>query len=51
MINDKPGSAADIRADMLVDVKWLGAHRFDAGRPGGPTNRIHPNPKQSTSPP
>lgn len=51
MINDKPGSAADIRADMLVDVTWLGEHRFDAGRPGGPTIRIDADSKESTSPP
>lgn len=29
-----------LRADNKVQIAWAGEHRFDAGRPGGPTNRI-----------
>ncbi len=29
-----------IRPDNLVQIHWAGAHRFDAGRPGGPQIRI-----------
>jgi putative redox protein len=35
----------------LIHVKWVGAHRFDAGRPNGPTARIDGEGETGQSPP
>jgi putative redox protein len=35
----------------LIHVKWVGAHRFDAGRPDGPTARIDGEGETGQSPP
>jgi len=34
-----------------IHVEWAGAHRFDAGRPGGPTARIDGEGETGQSPP
>jgi len=34
-----PGAVAPKR-EARVEVTWAGGHRFDAGRPGGPTSRL-----------
>jgi putative redox protein len=34
-----------------IHVEWVGAHRFDAGRPGGPTARIDGEGETGQSPP
>ena len=34
-----------------IHVKWAGAHRFDAGRPNGPTARIDGEGETGQSPP
>jgi putative redox protein len=34
-----------------IHVKWVGAHRFDAGRPDGPTARIDGEGETGQSPP
>jgi putative redox protein len=35
----------------LIHVKWAGGHRFDAGRPNGPTARIDGEGETGQSPP
>jgi putative redox protein len=35
----------------LIHVEWVGAHRFDAGRPNGPTARIDGEGETGQSPP
>ena len=35
----------------LIHVEWVGAHRFEAGRPGGPTARIDGEGETGQSPP
>ena len=35
----------------LIHVKWAGGHRFDAGRPNGPTARIDGDGETGQSPP
>jgi putative redox protein len=35
----------------LIHVDWVGDHRFDAGRPGGPTARIDGEGETGQSPP
>jgi putative redox protein len=34
-----------------IHVEWVGAHRFEAGRPGGPTARIDGEGETGQSPP
>ncbi len=34
-----------------IHVEWVGGHRFDAGRPGGPTARIDGEGETGQSPP
>ena len=35
----------------LIHIDWVGGHRFDAGRPGGPTARIDGEGETGQSPP
>lgn len=35
-----PGASKGPRKPNVVHVAWRGEHRFDAGRPGGPTLRL-----------
>ena len=35
----------------LIHIEWVGAHRFDAGRPNGPTARIDGEGETGQSPP
>lgn len=52
---NKNSSAADPNAaakpPSRVHVKWVGDHRFDTGRPGGPTARIDGSSRTGQSPP
>jgi putative redox protein len=45
-----PGTAAGKKPPSRVQVAWAGAHRFDAGRPGGPTLRIDGSGETGQSP-
>jgi putative redox protein len=46
------GSAKQLPAKpSLIHVEWAGAHRFDAGRPNGPTARIDGEGETGQSPP
>ena len=38
---DATGTSATPKREARVEVTWAGEHRFDAGRPGGPTLRLH----------
>jgi putative redox protein len=35
-----PTGATTPKREARVEVTWAGEHRFDAGRPGGPTSRL-----------
>jgi putative redox protein len=37
---DATGTSATPKREARVEVTWAGEHRFDAGRPGGPTLRL-----------
>lgn len=39
------------RPPSRIDVAWLGARRFDSGRPGGPLARVDGDGKEAQSPP
>ncbi len=51
MINDRPGSASELRADLTIGVQWKGERLFDAGRAGAPTIRIDGDSNDGPSPP
>ncbi len=36
MINDRPGSADEVKADLQVGVQWKGGWRFSAAKAGTP---------------
>jgi putative redox protein len=44
-------AAATATKPSRIHVEWVGAHRFDAGRPGGPTARIDGEGETGQSPP
>jgi putative redox protein len=46
-----PAAAATATKPSRIHVEWVGAHRFDAGRPGGPTARIDGEGETGQSPP
>ena len=46
-----PASAATAAKPSLIHVEWAGGHRFDAGRPNGPTVRIDGDGETGQSPP
>lgn len=50
MQHDAPGAAADVRADNRIQLRWHGAHRFEGGRPGGPTAMIDADAASAPSP-
>jgi putative redox protein len=51
VINDRPGTADEIRADLQLDVQWRGEHRFSAGKKGAPPILIDGHAKDGPSPP
>lgn len=51
MINDRPGAADELRADMKIGVQWKGKSRFDAGKAGAPSILIDAHSKDGPSPP
>jgi putative redox protein len=46
-----PAAAATATKPSRIHVEWVGAHRFDAGRPDGPTARIDGEGDTGQSPP
>ncbi len=46
-----PAPAKTTAKPSRIHVKWVGAHRFDAGRPGGPAARIDGEGETGQSPP
>jgi len=46
-----PAPAKTTAKPSRIHVEWAGAHRFDAGRPGGPTARIDGEGETGQSPP
>ena len=46
-----PASAKTATKPSLIHVNWVGGHRFDAGRPNGPTARIDGEGETGQSPP
>ncbi len=46
-----PAPAKTASKPSLIHVDWVGGHRFDAGRPGGPTARIDGEGETGQSPP
>ena len=44
------GAGSAPKPPSRVQVAWAGEHRFDAGRPGGPTVRIDASGKEGPSP-
>jgi putative redox protein len=53
MTDVKAGTAAQKAATKpsRIHVKWVGGHRFEAGRPNGPTARIDGDGETGQSPP
>jgi putative redox protein len=45
------GPAQTPAKPSLIHVEWVGGHRFDAGRPNGPTARIDGEGETGQSPP
>ena len=46
-----PAPAPTKAKPSLIHVEWVGKHRFEAGRPGGPTARIDGEGETGQSPP
>jgi putative redox protein len=46
-----PASAPTAAKPSRIHVEWVGGHRFDAGRPDGPTARIDGEGETGQSPP
>jgi putative redox protein len=46
-----PAPAKSAAKPSLIHVNWVGGHRFDAGRPNGPTARIDGEGETGQSPP
>jgi putative redox protein len=46
-----PARAKTAAKPSRIHVEWVGAHRFDAGRPNGPTARIDGEGETGQSPP
>jgi len=46
-----PTSAPTAAKPSRIHVEWVGGHRFDAGRPNGPTARIDGEGETGQSPP
>lgn len=46
-----PNSTDSPKPPSRVVAKWVGGHRFDTGRPGGPTARLEAGGESGQSPP
>lgn len=46
-----PATAKTAAKPSLIHVEWVGGHRFEAGRPNGPTARIDGEGETGQSPP
>ena len=46
-----PASAPTAAKPSRIHIEWVGGHRFDAGRPNGPTARIDGEGETGQSPP
>jgi putative redox protein len=46
-----PAPAKTATKPSRIHVEWVGGHRFDAGRPGGPTARLDGEGETGQSPP
>jgi putative redox protein len=46
-----PAPTQTVTKPSLIHVEWVGGHRFDAGRPNGPTARIDGEGETGQSPP
>jgi putative redox protein len=46
-----PARAPEATQPSRIHVEWVGGHRFDAGRPNGPTARIDGDAETGQSPP
>jgi putative redox protein len=46
-----PAAAQTTKPPSRIHVEWVGGHRFDAGRPDGPTARIDGEGETGQSPP
>lgn len=46
-----PVQAETVAKPSLIHIEWAGGHRFDAGRPNGPTARIDGEGETGQSPP
>ena len=46
-----PAPAKPATQPSRIHIEWAGGHRFDAGRPGGPTARIDGDGETGQSPP
>lgn len=51
MQHDKPGLAADVRADLRIGLDWVGDLRFEAGPAGKVPHLIDGDTKAAQSPP
>ncbi|MDA1080114.1 MAG: OsmC family protein [Gemmatimonadetes bacterium] len=51
MKNDRPGNAADVRADLRIGLTWKGDLLFDAGPPGMTPLTMDGDSKVAPSPP
>ena len=51
MLNDKPGPASAVRADLRVGLDWVGDLRFETGPAGKPPHLIDGDSKAAASPP
>jgi putative redox protein len=47
----EPATVSAPAKPSLIHVEWVGAHRFDAGRPNGPVARIDGEGETGQSPP
>jgi len=46
-----PAATQSAAKPSLIHIEWVGGHRFEAGRPGGPTARIDGDGETGQSPP
>ena len=51
MINDRPGAANDVRADLKLGLTWTGDWRFSARKEGAPSILIDGRATDGPSPP
>lgn len=49
-MSDDTGTTVPAKRQNHVRATWLGEHRFDSGRPGGPQSRIDASAREGQSP-